>query len=208
MRSKKWRPITITPIESHMGFTYAAEVLETLIPSPSPEWSYSSSPPSVSGTSPLKYHSWRGPTSSFSSALKPSTETTLCMITVPTRFSSRRFCAWFDLVAFGDALACRKSIGRHRTVVWWELPVGGEPAPKSQVRRWGVPGEVLELLAEVGLVEVASVVCEFRPVDRTHGVDGEDQSCEAVDTPDAFRGDPDVRLELGGQMVAADPGAI
>src|SRR5947207_2914397 len=34
------------------------------------------------GMSPLKYHSKSGPTSSFWSAMKPSTDTTACMITV------------------------------------------------------------------------------------------------------------------------------
>jgi len=35
--------------------------------------------------SPLKYHSWSRPTSSFWSAMKPSTDITLCIITVPNR---------------------------------------------------------------------------------------------------------------------------
>src|SRR4029453_9750789 len=48
------------------------------------EWSYGCSPPGVIGVSPLKYQSCSGPTSSFRSAMKPSTDTTLCMITVPT----------------------------------------------------------------------------------------------------------------------------
>ena len=37
---------------------------------------------STIGWSPLKYQSNRGPTSSFSSAMKPSTETTACITTV------------------------------------------------------------------------------------------------------------------------------
>src|SRR5262245_60019737 len=37
------------------------------------------------GTSPLTYHSKSGPTSSCSSAMKPSTDTTACVITVLIR---------------------------------------------------------------------------------------------------------------------------
>ncbi len=71
-----------------------------------------------------------------------------------------------------------------------------------------MPGEVLELLAEVGLVEVARGLGELGPVDRMQGVDGEDQSREAVDPRHSLRGDSEVGLELSGQMVTADPGAV
>ena len=76
--------MTIVPIVSHIGRTYSADAHETLKALPAPEWSYCWSPLPVIGVSPLKYQSWSGPTSSLLSAMKPSTETTLCMMTVPT----------------------------------------------------------------------------------------------------------------------------
>src|SRR5689334_2033838 len=207
-RSNRVRPITIVPIEAHIGRTYSAEARETMKRLPVPEWSYGWSPPSVIGVSPLKYQSWSGPTSSLSSAMKPSTDTTLCMITVPTA------APWFpravahDLVVPGGGRACKKSIGGHRAEVRRVPRLGGIPAPQGQVFRRGVPGEVLELPAEVGLVEVARRVGEFRPVDRAPGVHGHDQLGEAVDPRHPLRGDPDMGLELRGQVSAAHPGGV
>jgi hypothetical protein len=66
---------------------------------------------SMIGVSPLKYHSWSGPTSSFSSAMNPSTDTTLCMITVPTASPLVSRALAPDLAAPWDPLACKNSIG-------------------------------------------------------------------------------------------------
>src|SRR6185437_9625159 len=114
------------------------------------------------GVSPLKYHSCRDPTSSFSSAMKPSTDTTLCMITVPT--AAPRVCLRVsdDLGAARPRRACRKSLGGHRTVVRRKARLGREPAPQCQVGGRSVAGEVPELLAEVRLIEVTRSVGELR----------------------------------------------
>ena len=82
VRSNRWRPITIAPIAvpHRPDVLVDARDLET---PPAPERSYSWSPSSAIGVSPLKYQSNSGPTSSFSSAMKPSTDTTLCMTTLP-----------------------------------------------------------------------------------------------------------------------------
>src|SRR5689334_5625661 len=212
-RSNRVRPITIVPIDAHIDRTYSAEARDTLKRLPVPEWSYGWSPPPVIGVSPLKYQSWSGPTSSWLSAMKPSTDTTLCMITVPTAspsVSSRGapLSGAHDLAVTEGGGACKKSIGGHRAEVRRVPRLGGIPAPQGQVFRRGVPGEVLELPAEVGLVEVARRVGEFRPVDRAPGVHGHDQLGEAVDPRHPLRGDPDMGLELRGQVSAAHPGGV
>jgi hypothetical protein len=80
--------------------------------------------------------------------------------------------------------------------------------PQGQVFARGVAGEVLELPTEVGLVEVARRLSELRPVDRTHGVYGQDQSRKAVVPRHPLRGDPDMSFELRGQVIATHPGGI
>jgi len=51
VKSKRCRPITIEPMLSHIGRTYAAEACDTL-----------NQAPSVSSVSPLEYQSNSGPT--------------------------------------------------------------------------------------------------------------------------------------------------
>jgi hypothetical protein len=87
---------------------------------------------------------------------------------------------------------------------------GGNPCSagnrRRRVFRRGVAGEVLELPAEVGPVEVARLLGELWPVDRARGVHGQDQPRKAVDPRYPLRGDPDMRLELRGQVIATDAG--
>src|SRR5689334_23640807 len=65
-----------------------------------------------------------------------------------------------DLAAPGGDWACKKSISGHRAAVRREPLLGGESAPQGQVFRRAVSGEVLELPAEVGLVEIARRLSE------------------------------------------------
>src|SRR3712207_3122319 len=71
----------------------------------------SSISPGINGVSPLKYQSKRGPTSSLWSAMKPSTETTLCITTVLMCVSFVR-CVW---------------VRRGRSGVVSAVAVGGMP---------------------------------------------------------------------------------
>src|SRR5829696_8179178 len=69
----------------------------------------SSISPGINGMSPLKYQSKRGPTSSLGSAMKPSTDTTLCITTVLMCVSFVR-CVRVRSVSTPDAVAevCRR----------------------------------------------------------------------------------------------------
>src|SRR3954463_2703526 len=62
----------VTPTSSHYGRTYSNEARHPFRP-----------PLSSNGTSPLTSHSKIGPGSSFSAAMKPSTETDAFMTTFP-----------------------------------------------------------------------------------------------------------------------------
>src|SRR5580704_2019993 len=94
-----------------------------------------------------------------------------------------------DLDVPGVSWACKNSIGGHRTVVRREPVSDGEPATKGQVCSRGMAGEFLELLAEVGLIEVARGLSELRPIDWIPGVDRKDHSRKAVDPRHSLRGD-------------------
>jgi hypothetical protein len=49
---------------------------------------------------------------------------------------------------------------------------------------------------------------ELRPVDPTLGVNGQDQPRKSVDPRRPLRGDPDMSLELRGQVIATRPGGM
>jgi hypothetical protein len=70
--SKTWRPTTNAPMPAMLGPTSSAGACVTFTPLPS-----------IGSTSPFPYHSNSGRTSSFSSAMKPSTDTTSCITTSP-----------------------------------------------------------------------------------------------------------------------------
>src|ERR1043165_4482757 len=110
--------------------------------------------------------------------MKPSTDTTLCMITLPTGPPRHLLAGSPQSFRAGGIWACKKSIGRHRAHVLRTFPLCGEPAPQGQVLRRSVTGEAFELPAEVGMVEVARRLGEFRPVDRAQGIHGHDQPCK------------------------------
>src|SRR5690348_14031273 len=81
-----------------------------------------------------------------------------------------------------------------------------EPPPDFEVPSRREPGERPELVAEVGLVEVAGAAGEVAPVDRSGGVDRENGGGEAVGAGQPLRRDADQLLEPLGQMSAADTG--
>src|SRR6185312_9302259 len=121
-------------------------------------------PLSSNGTSPLDNQSNSGPGWSFSSATKPSTDTELYMTTLPTGLSFALGCANISKVS---CRSCENSIGRQRPAV---QRVAGmfaqEPPPDFDVPGRREPGERLEVVAEVGLVEVACATGEVGPVNR------------------------------------------
>lgn len=86
--------------------------------------------------------------------------------------------------------SCKKSIGRQRPAV---QRVAGmfaqEPPPDFDVPGRREPGERPELVAEVGLVEVACAMGEVAPVDRSGGVDREPGGGEAVGAGQPLRRD-------------------
>src|SRR5687767_14231649 len=81
-----------------------------------------------------------------------------------------------------------------------------EPPPDLEVPGRREPGERPELVAEVGLVEVACAIGEVAPVDRSGGVDREDGGGEAVGAGQPLRRDADELLEPLCQVRAADTG--
>ena len=81
-----------------------------------------------------------------------------------------------------------------------------EPPPDFDVPGRREPGERPELVAEVGLVEVACATGEVAPVDRSGGVDREHGGGEAVGAGQPLRRDADELLEPLCQMSAADTG--
>src|SRR5215813_6073405 len=81
-----------------------------------------------------------------------------------------------------------------------------EPPPDFDVPGRREPGELPELVAEVGLVEVACATGEVAPVDRPGGVDREHGGGEAVGAGQPLRRDADELLEPLCQMSAADTG--
>jgi hypothetical protein len=64
-----------------------------------------------------------------------------------------------------------------------------EPPPDFDVPRRREPGEGPELMAEVGLVEVACATGEVGPVDRSGGVDREDGGGKSVGAGQPLRSD-------------------
>ena len=70
-----------------------------------------------------------------------------------------------------------------------------EPTPDFDISCRREPGELPELVAEVGLIEVACATGEVGPVDRSGGVDREHGGCEAVGAGQPFRRDADELLE-------------
>ena len=99
--------------------------------------------------------------------------------------------------------SCKKSIGRQRPAA---QRVAGmfaqEPPPDFDVPGRREPGERPELVAEVGLVEVACATGEVAPVDRSGGVDREHGGGEAVGAGQPLRRDADKLLEPRCQMSA------
>src|SRR5690606_26095988 len=88
-------------------------------------------------------------------------------------------------------------------VVWM---FAQEPPPDFDVPGRRQPSESPELVAEVGLVEVACAMGELAPVGWYGGVDREHGGGEAVDAGQPLRRDADALLELLCQMRAADTG--
>ena len=92
--------------------------------------------------------------------------------------------------------SCTKSIG-------WERPaaqdvvgmIAQESPPDFGVPGRREPGVRPELVAEVGLVEVACATGEVAPVDRSGGVDREHGGGEAVGAGQPLRRDADELLE-------------
>lgn len=82
--------------------------------------------------------------------------------------------------------------------------LGGEPAAQAEVARGGEPGELPQLVVEVGLVVVAGPVGDLRPVDVAGGVGRPDDLGEAVRPREALRSGPHQVLEPGGEVGAAD----
>src|SRR4051794_10823939 len=82
-----------------------------------------------------------------------------------------------------------------------------EPPPDFDVPGRREPGERPELVAEVGLVEVACATGEVAPVNRSGGVDREHGGGEAVGAGQPLRRDADELLEPLCQMSAADTGS-
>src|SRR5262249_50970807 len=81
-----------------------------------------------------------------------------------------------------------------------------EPPPDFDVPGRREPSARPELVAEVGLVEVACATGEVAPVDRSSGVDREHGGGEAVGAGQPLRRDADELLEPLCQMSAADTG--
>src|SRR3954452_1305938 len=81
-----------------------------------------------------------------------------------------------------------------------------EPPPDFDVPGWCEPGERPELVAEVGLVEIAGAPGEVAPVDRSRGVDREHGGGEAVVAGQPLRRDAGELFETPRQMSAADTG--
>src|SRR3954469_6089703 len=81
-----------------------------------------------------------------------------------------------------------------------------EPPPDFDVAGRREPGERPELVAEVGLVEVACAIGEVAPVDRSGGVDREHGGGKAVSAGQPLRSDADEPLEPLCQLSAADTG--
>src|SRR3954447_16048779 len=151
-------------------------------------------PLSSNGTSPLVNQSNSGPGWSCSSAMKPSTDTELYMTTLPNG----------SLLCFGvppywrvvSCRSCKKSIGRQRPAIQHVAGMfAQEPPPDFDVPGRREPGERPELVAEVGLVEVACATGEVAPVDRSGGVDREHGGGEAVGAGQPLRRDADELLE-------------
>ena len=80
-----------------------------------------------------------------------------------------------------------------------------EPPPDVDVPDRREPGERPELVAEVGLVEVACATGELAPVDRCGGVDREPGGGEAVGAGQPLRRDADELL--AGSPARPLPGA-
>src|SRR4051795_2990594 len=77
--------------------------------------------------------------------------------------------------------SCKKSIGRQRPAVQHVAGMfAQEPPPDLDVPGRREPGERPELVAEVGLIEVACATGEVAPVDRSGGVDRENGGGEAA----------------------------
>src|SRR3954453_19889476 len=81
-----------------------------------------------------------------------------------------------------------------------------EPPPDFDVPGRREPGERPELVAEVGLVEVAGATGEVAPVDRSGGIDREKGGGEAGGAGQALRWGARELFEPLCQMSAADPG--
>src|SRR4051794_7770004 len=81
-----------------------------------------------------------------------------------------------------------------------------EPPPDFDLPGRREPGERPELVAEVGLVEVACATREVASVDRSCGVDRKHGGGEAVGAGQPRRRDADDLLESLCQMSAADTG--
>ena len=69
-----------------------------------------------------------------------------------------------------------------------------EPPPDFDISCRREPGELPELVAEMGLVEVARATGEVGPVDRSGGVDREHGGGEAVGAGQPLRRDADELL--------------
>ena len=103
--------------------------------------------------------------------------------------------------------SCKKSIGRQRPAVQHVAGMfAQELLPDFDVPGRREPGERPELVAEVGLVEVACVSGEVAPVDRFSDVERQHGGGEAVAAGQPLGRDTDEGLEPLCQMSAADTG--
>src|SRR5918997_1383330 len=137
--------------------------------------------------------------------MKPSTDTELYMTTLPTGRSSASGCPKSKRVV--SCRSCKKSIGRQRPAV--ERVAGmfaKEPPPDFDISCRCQPRELPELVAEVGLIEVAPANGEVAPVDRSGEIDREHGGGQAVAAGQPLRRDADELLEPLCQMSAADTG--
>src|SRR5262249_10315621 len=139
--------------------------------------------------SPLTSHSKIGPGSSFSAAMNPSTETDAFMTTFPTGFSSVRESL---ALSVASVRSCKKSIVRQRPAAKCVAGViAQEPLPDLDVPGRRESGELPELVAEMGLVEVARLSGDLAPVDRCSDVECQHGGGEAIGPSQPFRRDSD-----------------
>src|SRR5262249_60222097 len=99
-------------------------------------------------------------------------------------------------LSVASARSCKKSIGRQRPPVQCVAGViAQEPLPDLDVPGRREPGELPELVAEMGLVEVARLSGDLAPVDRCSDVECQHGGGEAIGPSQPFRRDSDDGLD-------------